>query len=599
MKKEVLLLALIFVILFSSFSSAEIANESAKKDKAYDCLKNQIDDRTCAKLSSEEKIFSLLAAGECGSEVDKDAKGNECWPSSGCTIKATAQAIMALNGNNDKAEKWLLSQNKTPSNIDWYLQVESTEATSCEISFASGSYNLELSEEKKIISSSGRCFSKTQEDYWLKISDSCLKEEFTISCDNGFLTNLIYKERGSDVFYISSETSSAAADGETIEKINSFCFGVDKCDYEGSLWAALALSGEQGDEIENFLPYLLTNAEDNDKFLPESFLYFLTEDSEYRSLLLSKQKPQGYWLESNSNKFYDTALALLPFSGEQDFSEKTKAKEWLISTQGTNGCWENNIRNTAFILFSVWPKSVSSGGGGSTKADCEASDYSCRSATSCTQDGGNVLDDYSCVGTKKCCDVEEVLETCRELSGIVCSSSEECESGTEANTASDLGTGETCCVGGTCEEVVVPFLGCESINGNCRSSCLSNEDISSELCEDPSDDCCIPGPEPTSNYLWVWILSGLILLILLGILFRNKLRLFFLRFKGGKSRQGPSMPPRMFPPPTMPTMIRRPMQRRILPPQPVQPQRRPLPVKPKEENKELDDVLKKLKEIGK
>ncbi|MEK6917358.1 MAG: hypothetical protein AABW51_00230 [Nanoarchaeota archaeon] len=601
MKKEVFLASLIFSIIFaSSLAAAAISNDSVNVGKAYKCLTDQITQRGCDKLSSEEKIFSLLSVGKCRSQVISDEQNIGCWPFSSCSIKTTALALLALHDQN-KAETWLIDQSITPPNLNWYLQIESGKETSCEITFSGGAYNVEFSEDKKIVSSSGKCFSQAQDGYWLRISNSCIDEKFTITCDNDFLTNLIYQGQSSNVLYVSPETSSASANGETTEKINATCFGTKNCDYEGSLWAALALSSSGHiDQVKNVIPYLVTNADDNKKYLPDSFLYLLTSDADYRAQLLTQQNPQRYWLASSSNnKFYDTALALYPFSAEQDFTEKTNAKQWLFSTQNSDGCWENNIRNTAFILSSVWPKNIASEDGGGT-ADCQSSGYFCRSGLSCENDGGTNLSDYYCPSAQICCTVQEKQKTCSELKGIICSSSQTCENGVKGFTASDINSGESCCVGGTCEASSTTSLSdCEFSGGACRDSCFSGESLSNDLCTDTSQTCCVVSSAPQNkSLLWVWILVILIVLILIGILFRNKLRLFFLRFKGNKSRGGPMMPPRSFPPPTMPMMMRRPMQRRILSPQqPVL--RKPLPAKPKEENKELDDVLKKLKEMGK
>jgi hypothetical protein len=107
----------------------------------------------------------------------------------------------------------------------------------------------------------------------------------------------------------------------------------------------------------------------------------------------------------------------------------------------------------------------------------------------------------------------------------------------------------------------------------------------------------------------------LILLALFGIVFRDKLRTSWFRLKSGmggkkeKPRSGPGMPmTHVSPPQHTQTRI---MPRGMFPPQHVNPSpmRKPMlsparkqhPVKKSEEIKgrELDEVLKKLKEIGK
>ena len=63
-----------------------------------------------------------MAVGECKSELKDDARVEGCWPESGCKIKATAQAILALDGDED-AETWLLAQTKAPEDLSWYTLI--------------------------------------------------------------------------------------------------------------------------------------------------------------------------------------------------------------------------------------------------------------------------------------------------------------------------------------------------------------------------------------------------------------------------------------------------------------------------------------------
>ena len=81
----------------------------------------------------------------------------------------------------------------------------------------------------------------------------------------------------------------------------------------------------------------------------------------------------------------------------------------------------------------------------------------------------------------------------------------------------------------------------------------------------------------------------LIILIIVAIIFRDRLRPYYYKLKSkfGKSKPGPKAPPRFSPRPGAP--------RRILPPSSRHsPVRRPV-----KRSGEIDDVLKKLKEMGK
>lgn len=684
----------ILVLLFAiSLTSAAIQNESQKVGNAYDCLYDKVEDR-CDSISITEKTFSLLAIGQCKTEILEEAGSEACWPEDSCSIKTTAQAIIALGRTKVKTENssdWLVSRMIVPSDLEWFLQIDTDEASACSVTFESGSYDLSFDADKKIISSAGQCFSTAQDDYWLKINADCLDEEFTVSCDKSFTSNFLYKEANSDVIYVSAETYSAGAGSSTSLKVNSFCFGAgNSCNYEESLWAALALSiGDYNDEVSSVLPYLVAKSSDNLKFFPEAFLYQLTEYSEYHSVIMSRQNTRGYFSAPSSNdKFYDTALALMPFSGET-LSAKDKAKEWLLSSsvQGSDGCWESNIVNTALLLYYIWPdkapkiscfsdnecatgekcirgqckrpqctkdsdcfggKTCSPAGYciGSGGDDCDSnndcgdgfcddgdcveclnnshcttsgevcsngmcvsssdilpscetstSDRECRSSNACAGDGGTILSDYSCTSiTEKCCSVPSVTETCAERNGEICTSGETCSGGQRYWDASDLKSGEACCVGGTCESSQVQE-DCLDNNGQCKSSCSSDEEESLIYsCSSLYDACCMKKEKPKGNYLWLIILGILIILVIIGIIFKEKLRLLFLRFKG---REAPSTSyPRRpgFPPPTTRIPLSRPMpQRRIMPP-PQRPSVKPLPKR--ESNSELDDVLKKLKDMG-
>ncbi len=605
-----LVISLLFVILSASFMAAEgnsTSSDADKINKAYGCLEDKVKGK-CPSLSLEERIFSLLAIGECKEELLSNSKDEECWPKSDCKVKPTAQAILALNGANkdtSRAEEWLLSQNSTPSEIDWFLQIESAEATTCNVDYSGNSYQVSIDAEKKLSSNAGSCLSLYGGDYWFRISPSCYDNEFAISCDKPFLTTLLFKKKTSSTIHVSQKTNSAASEGTTIEKVGSLCFSKGgSCDYEGSLWAALALNS-LGKDVSSFMPYLITMADENGKYLPESFSYILTGYEDFRNELLLKQKSNKYWMESG-DKFYDTALALYPLQYETP-EEKTNAVNWLLESQDNEGCWEGNIRNTAFILYSVWPKDFAVDEE-DERVDCESAGYYCMSEINCE---GEVLPDYSCSGVFKCCDTPIPLETCEEMGGQVCNSNQACVEG-RVEDSPDLDFGEACCLGGFCEDsapVEEEVSECESYGGVCRTNgCFDDEEESSYSCDFTTDSCCTVKISPKKSYWYVWVLLFLIGLVAIGIVFRDKLRPYWFRlkskFKGKGSGTGSPAPRRPgFPPPSSRIPLRRRiMPRRIIPPQQtpqnIPRQFRPSVQKKQKSSKELDEVLKKLREMG-
>ncbi len=550
-KSEFFIIVVLLVISIIPFSFA--AQEDV--DKAYDCLNEQIDDATCAELSVEEQIFSYLSVGRCGSQLISNSRDNECWPSSNCNLRITSQALLALKTNPPR--EWLFEQIGVPSELTWYLQIEPERESNCRIAYKGEEYSFDIGEDDKISSSAGTCLYLSASEYWFEISPNCYGEEFIISCEEAFLTNLLFRSSDSSKIHVSEKTSYAAAGGRTYEEVNSFCFEQSgSCNYVGSLWATLALSS-LGEDISPYLPYLITEAPENEVYFPDVFLYILTGYEDFRYNILSKQSLVGYWSVSG-DRYKDTALALYPFRDE-NFREKADAQDWLIEQQGNNGCWNSgSIIDTAFILHSVWSRYVapytppynppSNGGedktclelGGrkcSSGTQCsestvEASDtyycclgtceepanpptvsctsvgYYCMSSSNCNDAGGAVLD-YKCLWPNHvCCTTKPSEETCADAGGEICASGKKCSQRTL--TYSDT---EECCFG-ICESISpAPSVSCSSAGYYCMSSldcnkiggkvlnyscsgfsiCCDKEKIAGETCEEAGGEICASG----------------------------------------------------------------------------------------------------------
>lgn len=590
MKKQVLILGILLLLIIPFVISADDEDASAV-DKAYDCLEGKVNE-TCS-TSLSENIFTLLAIGECEDEVIDASSNEECWPKGNCDITTTAQAILALDdagASTSTAEDWLILQNTTPSDIIWYLEIDSPKETLCDITYNSNTYTVSIYDDKTISSSAGSCLSLSEGDYWLRVSSSCRDEEFKISCDESFITTLLFKKSSSSTIHVSETTHSASAEGTTTEKINSFCFSSDggNCDYEGTMWAALALN-KLGYETSSYIPYLIIFADENSELIPESFLYALTGASDFRADLLAMQKSSSYWDESG-DKFYDTAFALYPFQYDDSLSEKKNSQNWLLEIQGNDGCWDNgNIKSTAFILNSLWSKKSISVLD-DDEEDCEDLEYYCMPRAECD---GTVLD-YDCSGLSVCCSVPLTLESCDDEGGEVCDSGEICSGGETLDTE-DLSSGETCCVSGRCKQETSSDEepDCEDSGGICRVSCQDDEEETfSYTCDYKSDSCCIKQTSPAS-YWWIWLLLVLIILTVVAIIFRDRLKFYWNKYssKFFKKKTPPSGPGGI--PMVSPTLRPSP-QRRILPPS----QRR-FPARRPQRNSEVDEVLKKLKEMGK
>jgi hypothetical protein len=481
------------------------------------------------------------------------------------------------------------------SDINWYLQIETSNKSTCYAAYSDSEYSFKIYEDKTLSGNAGKCLT-VSEDYWFKVNPSCYNKEIKISCRDSFSTSLFFKNKLSQMIYVLDGSKSASGEGTTTEQVGSSCFkDGNSCTYEGTLWAAIVLK-ELGRDVSSYLPYLLSMEESNSKYLPESFLYLLT--NKYEMELLGKQKEEQWWLESG-DKFYDTAVALLPFQNDDSLTEKTNSKTWLTDVQDKDGCWQGNIRNTAFLTYSLWSKKANIS---SSEPDCENSNYFCLSQAECDDIAGNALPTFSgCTGVASvCCDKEEQLDTCSNIGGELCRSGEVCLEGSR-EASSDSIDNKICCVEGVCgeeETTVVNEDTCTSNNGICRDSCLDGEVSSYNSCESSSESCCITKKSGWS-FIWILILGILILLAIFGIIFKDKIKAFLFERKNknnkkdGNAVQTSSQGPR-FPPTSSSNVYPGAVPRRVLPIQ----QQTQQPVRRSPPKGEFNDILKKLKEIG-
>lgn len=598
MKKSGVFVFLIFLAALPLVAADTNQTSESKITLAYQCLESGINNKTTSSPPSlEESTFAILALGsntkaEQKLEDDKSTSGNTtCWPKQGCKLKDTAQALLAykqMGKNTDSIENYLLSKRSPASGLNWFLEIDIQDhvASSCTLKYTGNERTINIGTDMKLTGDAGSCLSIISSGYWLEISQSCLDYSFEISCSQNFLTTLLYKKAGSDTLYVSPNTHSATSPASTNETINSRCFKTSsECDYEGSLWSALALNQKNVD-ISSYIPYLVAFAPDNVQFFPSAFLYKVTNGQDHFSQLVQSQSANKYW-QLSTNKFYDTALALLALQGKSAL-EGDNAKTYLLNAQASNGCWNNNnLRDTAFILYAGWPDSsrvaTTTGGNFTSQASCESSSsqYSCESsAYACAQAGGQALNNYNCPGSLLCCSVAIVQQTCSQQSGQLCTSSEEC-----TGTSIDASDGQ-CCIG-TCQ-IVQQTNQCEDLGGACRSSCDEDtEEESSESCQLAGDICCTPKQvvaKKSSVTTWVIILLVLIVLVVLAIVFRKKIQLML--FRSRRPSDVSSSPVRRPPFPPSSSMPYRPRP-------PAAPQRKP------QVDKEMDETLRKLRDMAK
>jgi hypothetical protein len=532
--KRFFIYMILFSLLIFNLLFIKSLDTNTTDQKAIAWLKTQVSGK-CNNLNSEEKIFSLLSIGECKSELKAESADKTCWPGSSCNVKTSAEAIIALKNSGEstiEAENWLLNQTIPFKALNWYLQVDTENKSKCSINYDGEKHQFSVSEEQLVSSGGlGSCFS-VYDSYWLKISSSCLDKEFSISCDVPFSTSLLFKKVDSDYFFIPLNTHFAQSEGTTTEKVKSYCVaeqGTSSCNYESTLWTALALNFVGRNSSTDYLAYLISYSDQNQKYLPESILYILTGN--YKDDLLNKQTGEGYWQVSN-DKFYDTALALLPFQNDDSLSQKVKSKSWLDQVQQKDGSWRGDIKDTGFLIYSLWSRKVVP----TTSTDCRNAGYYClTNSASCSEAEGSVLSNYNCASGGVCC-TKDIQKTCAEKSGIFCYQNQTCSGQSVSSSDSDIT--KVCCVG-TCRNQTAYNEGnsggetnggttersqCEKDNGVCRTSCSSNEKQISSPCYDENDLCCIQ--KEKSSILLILIIGILILLVIFGFIFKDKLRIF-------------------------------------------------------------------------
>ena len=613
MNKRALVLALMVVLSMNFVFAANSTNTSVsssqaattidldKIDKAYNCLDGLV--KNNSRLSFQEAIFSTLALGSKYNLVSKidEEKGANCWPKSGCKLKETALAALAYSRagkSNDDIIKWLGSKNGSASELQWYLEIDITSraASDCKIRYDGSEKTLKIKDDMTLQGSLGSCLSISNSGYWMRISSSCLEKEFEISCDQDFVSSLIYQKSAGGTVYVSSQANGASSSGTTKEKVQAQCFKTGTaCDYEGSLWAAFALKKANKD-VAPYLPYLVAFADDYKQTFPSAFLYILNGGEDFYSSIVQSQKQGKFWEVTGSanSKYFDSSLAMLALQGSSAV-ELENAKNYFASVQGTSGCWNNNnVRDSAFLLYSGWPRSVG-GGGGTTASLCTSvSGYSCGTRSDCRDFGGSILTSFDCPNAQEyCCNVKIEKKSCSELLGKVCANGQNCIGSISPSLDG------SCCVG-TCEIPLPTTNECEDeAQGECKSSCDSTteEEIIKD-CEASGQVCCV-AKAPKSSNLWIWIiiLSILIILVIIGIIFRDRLRVWWFHFRGrAKSapitrQSGPGYGMARRPMPMMRPMPGRPMQRPMV---------RPMPQREASgTDKEMEETFKKLKELSK
>jgi len=575
-------------------------SETDKVANGYKCLENTVANKTT--ISLEEAIFTTLALGNNNKKAIDTIAGEksateDCWPKAKCALRETALVALAYDKagkDNSKILTWISSKNATPTELNWYLQIDTDEqaAAECTVSYDTTAAKINVLEDMTLDSSNlGNCL-EIDNLYRLRIKDNCVTKNFDISCDKGFTTSLLYQKKSdaNGVVFVTSTTQSGASGGTTSHSISAKCIKVDNsCNYEGNLWAALALN--KNGKAERLVPFLIALADDNTKYFPSTFLYILTAgDASYNNIAQSQTK-DGYWEVTASpyKRYYDSALAMLALGSGK--VETDSAKAYFLSVQGANGCWNNNnIRSTAFVLYAGWPRSVAASGA-TPSQDCASAGNFCEITADCTAANGTLIVDKTCTNWREsCCSVDVQLPSCPAAGGNICDYGEICD-GNEVPSQE----GGKCCIG-TCSIPIPPIQEtCSDVEGTCRTSCDDNEEADyAQNCTSTTEICCV-AKKGGISWIWIILLVILVALVAVGIIYRDKLRLWYYKFKGRAKAvtvARPAAPAGARGPIVSGGMIQR------VPPISPAAARRPLGRPLSARDKEMEETLKKLKEIS-
>lgn len=368
MKKSVSLVFFLLVLFAIPLSVDARRIENFSAEDAYDWILTQADDGSYNNdvIDTSVALLALDAAGGIPSQeanwLINHMNPQNCWPESGCTVKDTAFAMLALYlvGKEEearKAEAWL-KKGQTPSLTqgNWWLQVDTASSGTCKVTYTRG--EKEVSKDIKVeVGNFPDCGGGTFFDLEKCLETGLLNNyaslELYVDCSGLDGAKIAIAYFSGTAYYLYEEVAEKVG---TLTVKNG-CFGKgykDKtCSYDSTLYAEWALSKIQS-KVSSEL-YLQDSYEPTNS-IHNAVLYILTKDADYSSTLVAKQRTDGSW-EGNP---YSTALSILSLKESGIYVQQIeKAEEWLKDRQQEDGSWSGKILDTAMVLYAAFHDGIS------------------------------------------------------------------------------------------------------------------------------------------------------------------------------------------------------------------------------------------------
>lgn len=468
MEKRATLFILILILSVGFVSAAQV-----DKDKALSWINQNINvnsnirDVSLALLALQSSNYSSkIQTLITGLQARMDELG--CFPKGNCNVRDTSLALIALQSYAkpvDKTAKWLQDSSSSSGSFEnWFIQVTTKNSGSCILSSGNSVKNITINDNQNTDCGSpwisvgpGQCF---------ELGENVISE-VTVDCsslDDPDVKISLLKVNGNEFTILSQPQGSYVT-----LLINNACWGQDKdssCDLDSTAYAYWALS--KYSRIEE--PPFLATAQNKDA-LHYSILYQITNQNAYYKWLIENQGIDGSWSDQS---VFKTTVAINSLLNSGNL---TKSTNWLASQQRDTGSFNNDVGDTAAVVYFTTLKSSKSSSIGAI---------------------GYCGDDFADSDLGEECDGEDDDACPRQ-----CTSSCKCPVKEEACVTQDDCTP----------------LYCDATSGRCVE-CLRNSDCSdNEVCNANTNSCesieITPRPEPSKGFPFgtLFTIMGIIIVI--------------------------------------------------------------------------------------